>query len=213
MSSKSYKDSDEESRGSLDDFIVEDEDVDMAAAADTVEEPEEEAMDVEEDAGSLELLAQEAARIAGTLTGTVVGGRTLRSRDPKAVEARKTKDTYYERFGRHDEAKLMEKFTKKDIIEFVGTLKAEYKEAYEASGQVWPTMTTRMSLEAIRAEYDKIKAFADLPDSDDESEEESSEDDSSDADASSDDSDDDDSSTSASDEDESDKEEAPTTNK
>lgn len=188
--------------GSLKDFIVPD-DVDMADSAaeeDDDDAPDEVAVE-EEDQQNLELMAAEAARITGGLSGTVVGGRTLRSREPAAVAARTTRDTYYERFGRADEAKLMEKFTKKDIIEFVGTLKSEYKESYEAAGNVWPVLTTRMSLDAIRSEYDKIKKFADLPDSDDEESSSASSGDDDDSEASD---DDEESSDDASDEDASD---------
>jgi hypothetical protein len=114
----------------------------------------------------LEHLKKEAEAFAGPIQGTVVGGRTLRSRKPEDLEKRKPKDSYYERFGKQEEEKLMEKFTKKDMIEFLKTLKAEHLSAYESAGHSWPALTTKMSLEHISEEYYKIKEFIGLPDSD-----------------------------------------------
>lgn len=130
----------------------------------------------------LELMKAEAEKFAAGVAGTVVGGRTLRSRAPEHVESRKPRDAYYEKYGRAEEAKLMEKFTKKDIVEFVARLAPDHRASYEAAGHVWPSLNVRMSLDDIRAEYEKIKAFLDLPDSDketsdDEDEEEGSDDD------------------------------------
>ena len=133
----------------------------------------------------IELMKNEAERFAAGVTGTVVGGRTLRSRAPEHVESRKPRDSYYEKYGRAEEEKLMEKFTKKDIVEFVARLAPDHKAEYEAAGYVWPVLNVRMSLESIRAEYDKIKAFLDLPDSD----KETSDDEDSDEDMSDDDTD------------------------
>ena len=131
-----------------------------------------------DEAQDIELMKNEAERFAAGVTGTVVGGRTLRSRAPEHVESRKPRDSYYEKYGRLEEEKLMEKFTKKDIVEFVARLAPDHKAEYEAAGYVWPALNVRMPLEAIRAEYDKIKAFLDLPDSDKEtSEDEASDDD------------------------------------
>jgi len=116
----------------------------------------------------LALLVEETKKITEGLTGTVVNGRTLRSRDPSSIESRKPRDMYYERFGREQEQKVMEKFTKKDIIEYVSKLKVEFQQAYEQAGNVWPSLTMKMSLEKIQEEYRKIKLFAELPDSDNE---------------------------------------------
>jgi pyruvate/2-oxoglutarate dehydrogenase complex dihydrolipoamide acyltransferase (E2) component len=127
-----------------------------------------------EDPETIELLKQEAAEFAAGVTGTVVNGRTLRSRDPSSLEKRKPKDEYYERFGRADEEKLMEKFTKKDMIDFLKALEKDNREAYEAAGHEWPTLNVRMPLEEIREKYDAVKAFLDLPDSDAESDAEES---------------------------------------
>ncbi len=113
----------------------------------------------------------------------------LRSRNPEQLEKRKPRDEYYERFGRKEEEKLLLQDTKKDIVKFVKTLEDEWKAKYEASGAKWPSLNVRMSLERIREEYQKIKDFAELPDSDDESEEESIDDE---AEEDSDDDDDDD---------------------
>jgi len=154
----------EDDVGSLEDFIVDDEE-----ASRELKRARLEAQDDDGDE-AIKVLAEEAERFAGTVTGTIVGGRVLRSREPEKIEARRPKDAYYERFGRDVEARLMEKFTKKDIIEFVKTLEKEYREAYEATGETWPVLTTKMSLESIREKYDAIKVFADLPDSDDETE-------------------------------------------
>lgn len=178
---KAYEDSDDESMGSLKDFIVDDAEASDASEddADTVETASgaRPAKKAKEDPDTLKLMEEEAARFAGGVSGTTVGGRTLRSREPAKVEARKPRDEYYERFGRAEEERLMEKFTKKDIIEFVAKLAPEYREAYEATGAKWPHLTARMTLEAIREHYDKIKAFADLPDSEDEADESDASDD------------------------------------
>jgi hypothetical protein len=149
-------DDDNESIGSLKEFIVD-------VAEDTTKLPEEELID---------LLKEEASEFTKNgLKSTVIGGRSLRSRDPDSMEQRKPKDMYYERFGKQEEEKLMEKFTKKDIIEYIKTLQAEYKTAYEEAGNTWPSLNTKMSLEAIQEKYQHLKAFIGLPDSDDEDDE------------------------------------------
>lgn len=147
--------SDEESMGSLKDFIVED------SESDVEEEPVVKKQKVEE---PIALLETEASQFVGQIEGSTVNGRTLRSRE----KLTKPKDLYYERFGAKAEAEILEKFTKKDIIEFVKDLESEHKAGYEASGKTWPKLNTKMSLESIREHYDDIKAFAGLPDSDDE---------------------------------------------
>jgi hypothetical protein len=162
--------SDDESLGSLKDFIVNDE----ISSEKSASEASETLVDVVE-----------------PVDGTVVGGRMLRSRNPDQLEKRKPRDEYYERFGRKEEEKLLLQDTKKDIVKFVKTLEDEWKAKYEASGAKWPMLNVRMSLERIREEYQKIKDFAELPDSDDESEEEESIDDEADEDDESDDSEDD----------------------
>lgn len=125
----------------------------------------------DDDAEGIKALAEEAERFAGSIEGTVVGGRVLRSRAPEKIEARRPKDAYMERFGRAVEERLMEKLTKKDICEYVeGPLKKDFKEAFEATGRTWPVLNTKMTLEAIREKYAEIKVFAELPDSDDETE-------------------------------------------
>jgi len=166
----SEHDSDAESMGSLKEFIVADEEIEQE------DEGSEDVVMVAEDE-TLRILKEEAEAFASSVQGTVVGGRTLRSRDPVKVEARRPKDSYMERFGREEEAKLMEKFTKKDIIEYLKTLESENREAYEATGAVWPKLTSRMTLEKIQEEYKKVKVFLDLPDSDDEESEDEGSDD------------------------------------
>ena len=215
MSSKESKDmsDDEESIGSLKDFIVDDtEDGEIVSddASDATEEAEAtegraaKKAKIVEDLDVVDQLVSEAKAFAANIEGTTVNGRTLRSRDPKALESRKPKDEYYERFGRDAEAKLLEKFTKKDIIEFVKDLEKENRAAYEAAGNTWPKLHARMSLDTIQEEYQKIKDFLDLPDSDGE-ESVDSEDESSEADAETSESDDDESAESdAEDDDESD---------
>jgi hypothetical protein len=162
--------SDDESLGSLKDFIVNDE----ISSEKSASEASETLVDVVE-----------------PVDGTVVGGRMLRSRNPDQLEKRKPRDEYYERFGRKEEEKLLLQDTKKDIVKFVKTLEDEWKAKYEASGAKWPSLNVRMSLERIREEYQKIKDFAELPDSDDESDEEESIDDEADEDDESDDDDED----------------------
>lgn len=167
---------DEESIGSLKDFIVDDtEDGEIVSddasedASDAEEATEGRAAKkakIVEDLNVVDQLVSEAKAFAANIEGTTVNGRTLRSRDPKALESRKPKDEYYERFGRDAEAKLLEKFTKKDIIEFVKDLEKENRAAYEAAGNTWPKLHARMSLDTIQEEYQKIKDFLDLPDSD-----------------------------------------------
>ena len=138
---------DEESLGSLKDFIVSDE-------LTSEKEPSE--------------ASETLVDVVEPVEGTVVGGRMLRSRDPEKIEKRKPRDEYYERFGRKEEEKLLIQDTKKDIVKFVKTLEDEWKAKYEASGAKWPSLNVRMSLERIREDYQKIKDFANLPDSDDE---------------------------------------------
>jgi hypothetical protein len=202
-SKKKSRDEDEESVGSLKDFIVDDEEIDEASVSSDEESDEESDIsmtDSEESEGSateeptsevvteetpkkkprrdedpelIKLLAEEAhAFVKGNLEGTVVGGRTLRSRDPVKIEQRKPKDMYYERFGRYEEERAMEKFDKRDIIEFLKKLAPEHKEAYEAAGKTWPSFSARdskkLTLEYIRQEYANVKKFIGLPDSDDE---------------------------------------------
>jgi hypothetical protein len=141
--------SDNESVGSLKEFIVPDVEVENDEVTETVTET--------------------LVDIVEPVQGTVVGGRMLRSRNPESIEMRKPRDEYYERFGRKEEEKLLLQDTKKDIVKFVATLEAEWKTKYEESGSEWPKLNVRMSLEKIREEYQKIKDFAGLPDSDDES--------------------------------------------
>ena len=167
---KQSESDDSDDAGSLKDFIVDDE---SNASDDEKKAPKRSKQ--EDEADALKTLEDEAKQFAGSISGTVVGGRTLRSREPAKVEARKPKDEYYERFGRAEEARLLEKFTKKDIIEFIKTLEDEWRAKYEAEGHVWPKLTARMSLDAIREQYDSIKAFAGLPDSDDEGSEDDDE--------------------------------------
>jgi len=147
-----------ESLGSLVDFIVNE---DQA-----VVKEDDASSDVHSTVDDIELLKEETKKLTEGLVSTIVNGRCLRSRDPKSLEARKPKDEYYERFGRQQEQQVMEKFTKKDIIDYVLKLKTEYKSAYEESGQTWPTLSMKMSLEKIQEEYKKIKEFANLPESD-----------------------------------------------
>lgn len=116
------------------------------------------------------LLKEEAEKFTAGVKSTVVGSRVLRSRDPNEMEKRKAKDTYYERFGRAEEEKLMEKFKKKDIIDFLKTLESEWRSQYEQAGHKWPSPTLKWSLESIEEVYYPIKQFANLPDSDDEEE-------------------------------------------
>lgn len=154
---------DEESIGSLKDFIVADEE---ASSCSESEEPVAKKAKVVDETETVNQLVSEAKAFASDIKGTTVNGRTLRSRDPSAMEKRKPKDEYYERFGRDAEAKLLEKFTKKDIIEFVKDLEKDNRSAYEDSGHTWPKLNVRMSLEDIQEEYQKIKDFLSLPDSD-----------------------------------------------
>ena len=116
------------------------------------------------------LLKEEAEKFAAGVKGTVIGSRVLRSRDPNDMEKRKAKDLYYERFGRAEEEKLMEKFKKKDIIDFLKTLESEWRPQYEQAGHKWPSPTLKWSLESIEEVYYPVKKFANLPDSDDEEE-------------------------------------------
>jgi hypothetical protein len=150
---------DDESVGSIKDFIVPD---------DAVSEEKVESNDSELDKADLDKVEP--------VVGTVIGGRVLRSRDPASIEKRKPKDSYYERFGRKEEEKLLIQDTKKDIVKFVKTLEAEWRISYEESGKKWPVLNTKMSLDKIRAEYQSIKDFAKLPDSDDESDEDGEDD-------------------------------------
>jgi hypothetical protein len=158
-------DSDDESAGSLKEFIVE--------GGDSVVSEEVETASAED----VNLLKTEAERFAGNVTGTVLGGRVLRSRDPESIAKRKPKDEYYDRFGRNDEARVMEKFMKKDIIDYIQTLADDYKSDYETAGHTWPKLTMKNTMQTVRSEYDKIKAFADLPDTDDEDAEDDAEED------------------------------------
>jgi len=181
-------DDDNESMGSLKDFIVDDNleesegsesedemsDVDESSGSESGDDVVEPVVKVKEDPEVIKLLAEEAAEFTKSISGTVVGGRTLRSREPAKIEARKPRDMYYERFGNKEEAKALEKFTKRDIIKWVQKLAAEHRVAYEAAGHAWPQLTARMSLEAIRQEYNKIKQFIGLPDSDAETSDEES---------------------------------------
>jgi hypothetical protein len=160
---------DEESIGSLKDFIVEDTEscgAESSASDSEAAEPKAKKAKVIEDPDLVNQLVTEAKAFVANIQGTTVNGRTLRSRDPKALDARKPKDEYYERFGRDAEQKLLEKFTKKDIIEFVRDLEKENRADYEAAGHTWPKLHAKMSLDAIQDEYQKIKDFLDLPDSD-----------------------------------------------
>ena len=193
--------SDESSEGSLKDFIVkddenedeidcDDESISTSEDDDEVEDDsddesteEEESVDeiepvvkkprlVKESKDDIQVLAEEAKAFAAEIKGTQIGTRVLRSRDPASMEARKAKDLYYERFGKAEEASLMEKFKKKDIIDFLKTLESEWRTKYEAAGHVWPSPNMRQSLESIEAVYYPLKEFAGLPDSDDENDDE-----------------------------------------
>jgi len=159
-------DDDMESIGSLKDFIVPDPEDEDDVENDLVLDQQRPAED-----NDIELLKKEAVEFAklDTLQTSVVNGRTLRSRDKSAMDARKPKDLYYERFGKQQEEVLMEKFTKKDIIEYVQKLKEDNCVAYEAARGPWPQLSMKMSLQTIQTEYQNIKDFLGLPDSDDES--------------------------------------------
>lgn len=201
MASKEYEDSDDESRGSLDDFIVDeasteesevseeedscddDSDVSSTSSAEENDVPPTEGpagkkRKVVEDPEVLRLLAEEAEKFAGPIQGTVVGGRTLRSREPEKVKARQPRNSYYEKYGAEEEARVMEKFNKKDIIKYLSVLAKDNKEAYEMAGHVWPKLTMSMAYDKIRAEYESVKAFLGLPDSDDENSDDEEEEDS-----------------------------------
>lgn len=169
-SKKSKKvESDDEDAGSLKDFIVEEEDSPHSDA-----ESEVDVVAIKpEDTDTLSLLTEEATRFTSGVTGTEIAGRVLRSRKPEDIEKRKTKDMYYERFGRDEEARLMEKFTKKDILEFIKKLEKDHRADYETAGHVWPDVNSKMSLDKIREEYEPLKKFLELPDSDEETDEES----------------------------------------
>jgi len=159
MDKKRQRSESDDSVGSLVEFIAPEE-----VVADEVKIPV-------ADEDIVEILKQEAEQFTKNITATIVNGRTLRSRDPKDLEKRKPRDLYYERFGKAEEERLMEKFTKKDIIEFLKKLEPEHKVAYEScNGNVWPSLNTKLSLEKITSEYKKVKVFLELPDSDDESE-------------------------------------------
>ena len=152
----SDEDSDNESMGSLKDFIAPEDDADgddSTSDDGSVDEPEAKRRKAEEaEAEAIRLMAEEAAKLTGDLSGTTVGGRTLRDRS----KVKPPVDDYYERFGRKAEQELQAKMDKKDIIEFVKDLEADHRRAYEAEGHVWPKLNTRMSLDAIRREYDAI---------------------------------------------------------
>lgn len=166
-------DSDNESMGSLKDFIVPDDSDDEAAEdSDSETAPPEAKRQKAEDAEAeaIRLMAEEAAKLTSNLATTTVGGRTLRDRS----KVKPPVDDYYERFGRKAEMELQAKMDKKDIIDFVKELEADHRRAYEAEGHQWPKLNTRMSLDAIRQEYDAIKAFIGLPDSDAEDDDEES---------------------------------------
>lgn len=209
---KSSMSSDDESMGSLKEFIVEEENEsessetesesddetelteesdeddesddsdDEEAEAEEAEEAEESKQDDEKNEGpktkkirlskekqdEIEELKAEAERFISGSSGTHVGGRTLRSRDAEAIEKRKPKDTYYEKYAKQEEAKLMEKFLKKDIIDFLKKLEPEWRESFEATGRTWPSPKITMSLETIQDMYKPVKEFANLPDSDEE---------------------------------------------
>ena len=184
----SADDSDEE--GSLKDFIVKEEsesedsyessesedsssseedstdfDEEKPAAVET-EEPVSKRQKTEEDPEVLKLLKEESEQFSKSIKGSIINGRVLRSREPACIEARRAKDYYYERFGRAEEEKLMEKFNKKDTIDFISKLEKDHKTAYEEAGNVWPVLNTRMKMEQIREAYDLLKTFLNLPESD-----------------------------------------------
>lgn len=171
------EDSDNESMGSLKDFIAPDDESaseeesgyesddgagGAAGGGAGASGPDAKKRRTETEAEAIRLMAEEAAKITGDLSATTVGGRTLRDRS----KVKPPVDDYYERFGRKAEMELQEKMDKKDIIEFVKDLESDHRRAYEAEGHVWPKLNTKMSLDAIRREYDAIKAFIGLPDSD-----------------------------------------------
>ena len=60
----------------------------------------------------------------------------------------------------------MEKFNKKDTVEFIKKLEKDHRADYEGAGFKWPVVNVRMTLEKIREEYAPLKKFLELPDSD-----------------------------------------------
>jgi hypothetical protein len=141
--------SDDESVGSLKDFIVKD-----VEALPKVSEEEEE-----------KLAREEAEKLVQNLKADQTTKYSLRDR----TTLKPVVDPYMERFGNTEARRLHEEDEKRDIIKFVKELEAEFKESYVAAGHAWPVLKIKMSLDAIRAFYQPLKEFAGLPDSDDES--------------------------------------------
>lgn len=150
--------SDDESVGSLEDFIVKD-----VEALPKVSEEEEE-----------RLAREEAEKIVQNLKADQTTKYSLRDR----TTLKPVVDPYMERFGNAEARRLHEEDEKKDIIKFVKELEAEFKESYIAAGHAWPVLKVKMSLDTIRGFYQPLKEFAGLPDSDDESGSESDDDES-----------------------------------
>lgn len=155
-------DESEGTEGSLKDFIVKEE-------SDALTEEEDETKSEVED---IDELKTEASRFVPEVLG---------KRVPKVPV----------RYGVKEEAAMLEKFIKKDIIDHIAVLAKDplneegpttIREAFEASGKTWPKLTMRNSLEDVKAAYADIKSFAEIPDSDDEEEEDEDDDESDDDD-------------------------------
>jgi hypothetical protein len=132
---------------------------------------------------------REAARLVGNTAGTVVGGRTLRNR----ATLKPPTDPYWENHGKHLAAAAWEKDDKKEMLKLM--------RAAAAKGEfTLGNLTLRNSLGEIKAEYRRYKQAVGLPDTEEESDGESSiesddedEDDSDEDDSDTDESEDDDS--------------------
>lgn len=179
----------------------------VAETSDSESESDEEEGEEEEEVPSsdgeenVERLLEETQRLTKDLTGTVVGGRVLRDRS----KIKPVVDTYWEKYGKKEMARLMEIEDKKAMI---AAIQAWIKEGLYKLPEGVSRITMRTSLENIEKYYAEARKAAGLKSEEEElAEDEGDEDESEDEDDFDGDEDEEDDETEEDDEDDEDDEE------
>jgi hypothetical protein len=121
---------------------------------------EENVPELPEDGPELAKVLEEEAKAitGGTLSTTVVNGRTLRDR----TKITSPKDQYWERFGTKTMAKLSIVEEKREMLDDIKAWKKEFQNDPECPEIVWPTLTIKDSLEKIKEAHQYVIDTLDL---------------------------------------------------
>lgn len=160
----------EDDAGSLEDFVVADDDDEESSASESDSDESEAST---EGAEALERLQQEAAALlqASPLQSQVVNGRTLRNRATVA----KPVDSYWERFGKEEAARLeINERKNEQLVELRLWVK-------DGLWTLVEPVTKRSTAEAVAAEHARACLALNIESSDEEDEEEQDDEDDEDA--------------------------------